>query len=197
MPQILITGNRFDQRIEMIQKSLNSPDLVEAIGYNLAAHLAEQYSFSGLEVRSGAALNALTYVGEAERVGGNAWTIGVGNREDLGEEDQPAPEGTLRAFFNDNPEIPPSPWKFIPPDYKMKLEQLRRMGMYGGRGPSYANYIWVQNNGSASAYIDRRQFIDGALMYWRNEAQSIADEWWKSIGFGGRMIRRFAGMLGR
>lgn len=193
---ITVSGDSLDQAILDLRGRLNSPDLVTQIGRGLSDQLKESFTDSGLISRSGATLRALSFVGEPQRIG-NAWTIGVGSREDLGEENQPAPTGTLRAFFGDNPELYPTPWKGIPQSYQEKLAQLRRTGLYGGRGATYANYMWVQNAGAPSAYITGRHFIESALAQWRSDVPNIISEWWTSLGRLGRVRRTILGIFGR
>ncbi len=190
------SGDSLDQAILNLKGKLNSPDLVTQMGQSLSEQLKESFTASGLISRSSATLEALSYVGEPQRIS-NGWTIGVGNRDDLGAEDEPAPRGVLREFFNDNPELRPSPWRGIPESYQEKLASLRRAGMYGGRGPTYANYMWVQDKGSAEAYISGRHFIESGLAMWRSIAPDIISSWWESIGTAGRIRRTILGVFGR
>lgn len=192
---LTITGERLDQRIEILERKLNSPDLILALGSDLASALGDAYESSGLRVVSGAGIRALTYIGEPER-SGNGWTIGVGDRGALGDEGDPAPRGVLRQFQEDNG-LRPSPWKYMLQSYKDKLETMRRSGMYGGRGPLYANYMWVQDQGNATAYITGRNLIDNGVSVWRSRADDIVSEWWESLGTFGRFKRSIAGIFGR
>jgi hypothetical protein len=146
------------------------------LGESLAENLVSSFGAVGLVSRSGATVRALSYVGGAERTG-DGWSIGVGNVDVTGEENDPAPAGTLRAFFEDNPYLTPSPWRRIPQAYKEKLEAMRRSGMYGGRSSEYANYMWVQDRGSSEAMIKGRNFISRGLDVWRGNAPAIINRY--------------------
>ncbi len=172
---IAITGGRFEQFISGIEAKLDSSDLIVELGNRLSEQLRLGFSASGLTPRSGASIRALEYVGQPERIT-NGWRIGVGNADALGDESQPAPRGVLRAFFSDN-KLKPTPWRGIPPDYKVKLEAMRRAGMYGGRGQNYANYLWVQNRGNMGVYISARNFIGPAIERWREDARYLIEEY--------------------
>lgn len=190
-----ITGDRLDLAIEGLERSLNSPDLVRMLADDLADSLEEAYFTSGLQVVSGAGLQALTYVGEPQRRG-SGWSIGVGDADALGSESEPAPKGVLRQFQEDYG-LRPSPWKHMPMRYQDILASMRRTGMYGGRGPKYANYMWVQDVGSYDAYIRSRKFIDRGVSSWRSRADDVVAEWWESIGTLGRIKRTILGRFGR
>lgn len=193
---VTVSGTSLDQYISNLEAKFNSPDLIEAMAESLAGHLQESFQASGLQSRSGAGLSALTYVGEPERTG-QGWSMGVGDRDALGGENDPAPRGVLRQFFSDNPSITPSKWRRIPRSYKEQLEAMRRAGMYGGRGPNYANYMWIQNSGNATAEIGGRHFIESAVSEWKTQVPDIINDWWQSLGTVGRFKRRVAGVFGR
>lgn len=178
---VTVTGQGFNTFIEGIRRKLDSPDLIQQLGNSLAQALKEGFQSSGLQSRSGATVAALSFVGEPERVG-NGWRIGVGNADEAGHPEDPAPSGTLRQFFQDNPVLRPTPWRRIPPDYKEQLEVMRRAGMYGGRGPSYANYLWVQNYGSSGAEIEGRNYIDPAIDQWRQQVPEMIQEYFRAQG---------------
>jgi hypothetical protein len=168
---LTITGDRFETLIAGIERKLDSPDLIIELGESLAGHLKDGFAASGLQSRSGATIAALTYVGQPES-SGTGWSIGVGDANAAGSESDSPPRGVLKAFQQDN-SLRPSPWKDMPQTYKDKLESLRRSGMYGGRGPMYANYLWVQDRGSAEAYISGHNYLDPAVAAWRQEVPSI------------------------
>lgn len=193
---VTTSGTSLTQWIDGLRGKFNSPDLVQSLGNALAEDLVQAFQESGLQSQSGATVRALSYVGEPER-SGNAWRIGVGDKDALGNEYDPAPRGTLRQFFNDNPGLKPTPWRAIPPAYKQQLELMRRAGMYGGRGPNYANYMWVQNAGNSAAGISGHGFIEMGLSTWRGQVPDLINEWWQSLGTLGRFKRTVAGVFGR
>lgn len=182
---VTVTGNRFDTFIQEIEQKLNSPDLIQQLGESLAESLKQGFLSSGLQSQSGATVAALTFVGEPEQTG-NGWRIGVGNAEEAGHPEDPAPTGTLRAFFNDfqrafpGSNLRPTEWRRIPPDFKTLLEAERRAGMYGGRGPMYANYLWAQNYGSGAAHIAPHGYIDPALESWRQQVPDMIREYFRA-----------------
>jgi hypothetical protein len=184
----IATGSDLNQRIIDFRAQLNDPSLAVRIANDLANKLQEAFRNTGLISRSGATLQALSYVSNPERIS-NGWAIGVGRYRDLGDESQPAPMGTLRDFFADNPVLRPTPWRMIPRPYQEKLAQLRRMGLYGGRGATYANYAWVQNAGNSVAYIPARNFMTLGLNTWRSNVPKLIGEWWirRSRSFGGKI----------
>jgi len=155
---VTITGNGRDFIIRL-QRKLESPDLIQQLGETLADSLQQGFDASGLKSDSGATKNALSKVGQPQRTG-SGWSIGVGDARRLGEPNETAPHGTLREFFRDFPEAFAPAWKYIPQAYQEKLAQMRRAGMYGGRGPDYAHYAWAQERGSARAFIPQRAFIE-------------------------------------
>lgn len=175
----MITGNRFDQFIDGIQRKIESPDLIVSLGNRLSEQLQLGFGASGLTPRSGATLRALESISEPERTG-NGWRIGVGDASALGSESDSAPRGVLRQFFEDNPQIRPSPWRRIPETYKQKLEAMRRAGMYGGRGPNYANYFWAQDQGSTGAHISKRDIVNPALDRWRSEVPYFIEDYFRA-----------------
>jgi hypothetical protein len=191
MPTV-ISGN-LDQVILELRNRLNSPDLAKALGKSLSEHLQDSFSAS-LEERSGNTLRALEYISEPQREG-NRWIIGVGKKSDLGTADEPAPVGTLREFFDDFPELRPGPWKSIPESYQDRLAQMRRQGMYGGKGPTYANYAWIQNQGAPTAFINATHFIDTAKQEWQADVPRVIDEWWSSLGLRGKLRATISGIF--
>jgi hypothetical protein len=98
----------------------------------------------------------------------------------MGDVNQSAPRGTLREFFEDNKEATAPVWRYIPGRYKEKLEAMRRAGMYGGRGPDYANYVWAQEKGNAKALIAGRHFIENGTNRWRARRGQIIDDWYRN-----------------
>jgi len=193
---VTVSGDNLDQFLEGLESRFNSPEVAMLLAQDLSEKLVESFSSSGLDSRSGATVRALSYVAEPERTG-NGWILGVGDRDALGEEDQSAPRGTLRSFFSDHPEIRPSPWAYIPQSYKDVLESMRRAGMYGGRGPDYANYMWVQNAGNAEAGISGKHFIESALSSWESGSDDIVNDWWSSLSTLGKAKRYVKGAFGR
>jgi len=193
---VTVNGAGLDQWIAGIKGRFESPELIQQLGQSLADDLGLAFMASGLTSRSGAGFKAITTVNEPEKTA-NGWKIGVGDRKALGDENQTAPRGTLRAFFEDNPTIRPSPWRGIPQSYKEKLEAMRRAGMYGGRGPDYANYMWVQNRGSGEAHIAGRHFIETGLNRWRGRVPDIINQWWQGLGRIGRAKETIRGIFRR
>jgi hypothetical protein len=172
---LTITGDRFETLISGIERNLDSPELIIELGNSLTEHLAAGFAGSGLQSRSGATVAALSYVGQPEP-SADGWSIGVGNADAAGSESDPAPQGVLSAFQENN-KLRPSPWYQMEQTYKDKLESLRRSGMYGGRGPMYANYLWVQDRGNSKAFIDAHNYIDPSVEAWRQEAPDIVNRY--------------------
>jgi hypothetical protein len=105
----------------------------------------------------------------------------VGDASKTGKPEDQAPTGTLRAFFD---YLQSTGWKGrytdwwgLSPENKEKLETERRGGKFGGLGPNYANYIWVQNYGNAKAGIKRKEFIEKSLEEFRKEAKRIIGDY--------------------
>jgi hypothetical protein len=165
----------FIQRIEL---RYTSGDLPRALAQALSDQLIAGYESSGLVTRSGATRKAWDTVGEAI-VSNDGFEIGVGDAEAAGGPQDQAPRGVLRQFFTDMksafPEeyLRPSPWKDIPQSYKGFLETQRRSGMYGGRGPDYANYLWAQEEGRSDVYIPSHPYINAAVEEWRSRVSGI------------------------
>ena len=169
---ITTSGDNLDIFIRDVEDSLESSELISSLGDTLSGTLVDSFHASGLQSKSGATVKALEYVSDPQRIDGG-WKIGVGNGDALGEEGQSAPRGTLRSFFSDRPEIRPTTWAGIPPSYKDVLESMRRSGMYGGRGPDYANYAWVQNSGNSAAGIPSTGFIDSGVSNFMTAADDV------------------------
>jgi hypothetical protein len=149
--------------------------------------LVEAFS-TKLESQSGATVRALSVVGEPYRWSnqyGTGWKVVVGDAEALGNKSDSAPRGTLRAFYDyleGNLEstgrvIPYTPWAQIPNYYKGLLEQGRRAGMFGGRGPNYANYAWIQDAGNAKADITATHFIEEGKKLFESRTSGYLREW--------------------
>jgi len=163
-----------DTFIEGIKRKIESPDLIVELGNSLSQNLVAAVGSSGLSSKSGSIVKALSKVGEPERTP-TGWRIGVGDAKATGLPSDPAPRGTLRAFFTDNPGVRPSPWRGIPPNYQDVLERMRRAGMYGGRGADYANYMWVQDKGNTKAHISPRGFINTGFTTWKAQVPGIIE----------------------
>lgn len=160
------------QHVQGVVRSLDSPELIESLGQLLAEELGAR-----APVASGAARDALTVVWPAEKTS-TGWAIGVGDASLTGKPSDPTPRGTLREFFNDNPGVRPSAWKYLSYLNKMRLETARRAeGKYGGRGARYANYIWVQEFGNNRAGVVARPFMAEAEEAWRSKAQTMVGDY--------------------
>lgn len=170
-----VTGTDRIERLKGLFVDIDSPGLIMQLGYALATILARNAPSA-----SGAAAYAISSVGEPERITGG-WAIGVGDKSKTGMPNDPAPRGTLRAFF-DYLEGTGRVWRYtdwwgLSRENKTLLEQGRRAGMFGGRGADYANYIWAQNYGNATAGITGTHFIERSLTEFRKEAQRIIEEY--------------------
>lgn len=98
-------------------------------------------SDSGQMVRN---LSTLTDLREGER----GFEIGLGDRSKVGNENIPAPRGTIQAFLDDYPQFRKRPqyrtggkeraWWDLPRAGKEKLESLRKAGLYGGSDQGFA-----------------------------------------------------------
>lgn len=170
--------------------------MIQELGQALSNDLVEAFRASGLKSISGATVAALSVVNEPERTA-SGWKIGVGDQEALGDENEPAPEGTLRAFVKDFSLKPVRAWKYLDNDAKQTLAIMRRAGQYGGKGWKYANYMWVQNKGNPRAHIDGRGFIEAGVAKFQAEAPELINNWWTSLGAGGRFARTVKGIFGR
>jgi hypothetical protein len=168
----------FVQRIEL---KYTGGDLPRTLAQALSDQLIAGYESSGLVTRSGATLKAWEKVGEPT-VSSDGFEIGVGDAEAAGSPQDEAPRGVLREFFTDMKRafpgeyLRPSPWKDIPQTYKGILESARRSGMYGGRGPDYANYLWAQEEGRSEVYIPAHPYINAAVEEWKNMISDIVSE---------------------
>ncbi len=172
-------ASKFDF-VQNLESRIVTPELVQELGNRLAEKLVDGFNSSGLVSRSGATVAALSSVGEPVQRG-NGWSIGVMDASAAGHPEDEAPRGTLRDFFTDmrraypQDNLRPSPWKDIPQTYKDFLEAERRSGMYGGRGPDYANYLWVQDEGNARIYIPSHPYIARSVDEWKAEAPDIIE----------------------
>lgn len=183
---VTFSGDRARQIIQGIRQKMESPDLIVELGNSMAANLVGSFNASGLTSQSGATVRALSKVGEPERTA-NGWRIGVGDGEAAGKEGQPAPRGTLRAFYDyiegglegyagaTGRVHKYTDWWGMSSANKRLLEQGRRAGLFGGRGPDYANYLWVQDKGNARARITAKPFIDIGVGMWRESAPDIVN----------------------
>jgi len=179
--------NRF---IDDIKLRFDDPGLVRVLGQELSKDLTSAFSESGLQSRSGATIQALSTIGEPEKVG-RGWRITVGDKSALGSPDDPAPRGTLRRFYDylegTGRVHAFTKWSGMSRSNKELLQEMRRAGLMGGRGPRYANYMWVQNYGSATAEISGRHFIERGQERFRSRASGIINDWWKSSGHIGTL----------
>ena len=167
---VTITRSGYDIALRLKQK-IESPDLILELGQALSDDIGLSFVASGLRSKTGSALDAITDVGTPQRSGAG-WSIGVGNAGRTGRPGGSAPRGVLEEFLRDN-DLGPRYWKYIPKLYKDKLEMMRRAGMYGGRGPDYANYVWAQERGNGRALIPARGFIEAGLGRWMSRASGI------------------------
>jgi hypothetical protein len=156
---------------------LESPELIERLGASLSKQLADNSP-----VASGANKRAWQHIGTPTKIVGG-WRIGVGDGEALGSPDDPAPRGTLRAFFDYLESQGAKPaytdWRNMQPAHQDKLEELRRGGLFGGRGADYANYAWIQNAGNMKARVTATHFIDRSLAEWRSEVPAIVRSYFR------------------
>jgi len=184
---IRVSGMDFRRQTEEIVQQMDSPELVEQLGQALSEELVKAFTTSGLKSQSGATVRALSVVGRPERWAnqyGGGWRITVGDDDALGDKRDKPMKGTLASFYSylegqlesEGPVIPYTPWKPIPDKYKRLLEQGRRAGMFGGKGPNYANYMWTQNYGSTKADIVGRHFIEAGVQNFRVRAGDIVDD---------------------
>ena len=160
-----------NQVLERLKQKLSSPELVEQLGTSLATQL------SAVAPReTGATAAALGTVGTPTQTGAG-WSIGVGDKEKVGNRNEPAPSGTLRDFYeylkNTGNGVKPTDWWGLAPDLKELLASERRTGRFGGRGAGYANYMWVQNYGNAKARIRGTYFLQEAIKAWRAQVSEI------------------------
>jgi hypothetical protein len=198
---VTVTGESLTQFISGLKRQFNSPDLIQELGQALSDNLVEAFTASGLNSRSGATVEALSVVGEPQRTG-TGWNIGVGNKEALGNENESAPRNTLREFYDSigggtGQVRKYANWQGLSDSNKALLEQGRRAGLFGGRGPKYANYMWIQNKGNPKAIITGRHFIEQGVASFQSQAPNIINEWWASLGRVGRFKRTVAGVFGR
>ena len=159
-------------KLNRLLDKLESSELIEKLGADLAQRLADNSP-----VASGATARAWRHLGTPQRIPGG-WSIGVGSGDAFGSKDEPAPRGTLRAFYDylDNAGIDfngYTDWWGLSRENKSLLEQGRRAGKFGGRGQDYANYMWVQNYGNAKAKVTGTHFIEKSIQQWRSEVPDI------------------------
>lgn len=176
---VTINNQRLTQIIEGIKQKIESPDMIVALGQSLSRHLVESFSESGLNSESGATVRALSKVGEPERTS-DGWRIGVGDGEAAGSENTPTPRGTLRAFYDYLAQSGRvwryTDWWGMSRANKRLLADARRVGLFGGRGMDYANYMWVQNNGNGVAKVKAHHFIESGIQAWRSEVPDIVNQ---------------------
>jgi len=192
MPVTFNSAN-LSQFIDGIKLRFDSPELVTRLGQELAKDLGQAFSASGLQSRSGAGLAALTTVGEPTR-NGRGWQISVGDKSALGSKNDPAPKGTLAQFYTylegTGRVRKYTKWAQMSKSNQELLEKMRRAGLMGGRGPKYANYMWIQNYGNATAQITGRHFIENGLTAFRARSRGIINDWWNKSGhMGGLRVR--------
>ncbi len=150
---------------------LESPELITTLGNLLAQRLS-----GAAPVSSGATQRALSVVGQPQKTE-TGWKIGVGSGRDTGQPEDASPHGTLRAFYDylesTGVRVRRTAWSGLSRDNKLRLEQERRAGRFGGKGPTYANYLWVQNFGNPVARIGGTHFLERAVEDFREEAGEV------------------------
>ena len=167
---ISVQSQGIEKFLIRLEQKLNSPDLIVALGTDLATSLVAEAQFNR---PTGATAAALSVVSAPDRTS-TGWSIGVGDKSKTGDRNEPAPTGTLRDFFTylerTGVSIRPTNWWGLPRDLKEQLAVERRGGKFGGRGGGYANYMWVQNYGNSKAGIVGTGFLERGVQRWTERA---------------------------
>jgi hypothetical protein len=143
--------------LDRSRRSLTKPDHLKKIGQIYKQALVAEAGLHQLHGHMARAMrNArVTVEGRAGK-----WTVTITNRARLGSPSDKAPKGTIAAFLKDYPRYrsagdPPHSswaWRALPPQGKIKLEQERLRGKYGGANAIAAGrapYFWAQDQGTA------------------------------------------------
>ena len=188
---VTISGQGLNQIVNNLHRLADDPELALQLGKALSECLVDAFQSTNSSV-SGATVRALSKVSPPEKTG-SGWKISVGDGDAVGLESQSAPRGTLRAFYKfveGGPERSRgatgtikkySNWQGMSSANKRLLEQGRRAGMFGGRGPNYANYMWIQNTGNLKAGITGRGFIAKGTTQWRADVPRIVERYIESV----------------
>jgi hypothetical protein len=179
MPVTVTLTNPLERLQQKLDRLNSSPELIEKLGADLSKRLSDNSP-----VDTGATARAFKHIGQPTKIV-NGWKIGMGSGEAFGSEDEPAPCGTLRAFYSylesQGVEVRYTDWRNMEPAHQDRLAQARRKGLYGGRGVDYANYMWIQNAGNSRAHIRPLHFIEKSITEFRSSVGDIIREYFTTL----------------